>query len=188
MSGRKGRRRVLSPGEEALWRLVTKSVEPLAPVRRPAEPEPSPAPPAEMPASPEGIAPPPGVAPAPQPKRPKPLAPIQSREIKRLARQPFAETARLDLHGMTQDAAHRRLVGFLTSAQRGGVKLVLVITGKGDDRDGHDPLAHGRGVLRRVVPAWLAAPELRAIVLGFSAARPEHGGGGALYVRLRRPG
>jgi DNA-nicking Smr family endonuclease len=44
-----------------------------------------------------------------------------------------------------------------------------------------------RGILRRMVPQWLALPDLRAVVLGFEEAGPRQGGGGALYVRLRRP-
>ena len=43
-------------------------------------------------------------------------------------------------------------------------------------------------MLRRMVPAWLASPALRAVVVGFSEARRQHGGAGALYVRLRRSG
>ena len=43
---------------------------------------------------------------------------------------------------------------------------------------------------RPVVVAGLeavdAAPELRALVLGFEEAEQRHGGSGALYVRLRR--
>jgi DNA-nicking Smr family endonuclease len=38
-----------------------------------------------------------------------------------------------------------------------------------------------------MVPQWLALPDLRAVVLGFEEAGPRQGGGGALYVRLRRP-
>ena len=41
-------------------------------------------------------------------------------------------------------------------------------------------------MLRRSVPHWLPEPELRGIVLGFEEAPRHHGGGGALYVRLRR--
>ena len=45
----------------------------------------------------------------------------------------------------------------------------------------------GRGLwLRRNVPRWLAEPELRAIVVGFTAAAVRHWGEGALYVQLRR--
>ena len=43
-----------------------------------------------------------------------------------------------------------------------------------------------RGVLRRVVPQWLRMAELRPLVVGFEEAHQGHGGGGALYVRLRR--
>ncbi|ODN69363.1 Smr domain protein [Methylobrevis pamukkalensis] len=47
-----------------------------------------------------------------------------------------------------------------------------------------------RGVLRRVVPLWLALPDLRRYVLGYEEAHFVHGGAGALYVFLRgrKPG
>jgi DNA-nicking Smr family endonuclease len=41
-------------------------------------------------------------------------------------------------------------------------------------------------VLRRSVPHWLEAPELRAVVLNYSPAGIRHGGDGALYIRLRK--
>jgi DNA-nicking Smr family endonuclease len=52
-----------------------------------------------------------------------------------------------------------------------------VITGKGSSGD---------GVLRRRVPEWLSQPPLRQIVAGLSEAHRRHGGGGALYVALKR--
>jgi DNA-nicking Smr family endonuclease len=92
----------------------------------------------------------------------------------------------LDLHGLRQDEAHGALLGFLRRMQGAGASLVLVVTGKG--AAGFDDLGHAeRGVLRRVVPHWLRLPELRPLVLGFEEAAALHGGGGALYVRLRRP-
>jgi len=98
--------------------------------------------------------------------------------------------ARIDLHGLTQVAAHQRLRHFLADAQHAGHGLVLVITGKGSGRglDGALPFGDERGVLRRAVPHWLAEADLRAVVLGFEEAGPRHGGSGALYVRLRRRG
>jgi DNA-nicking Smr family endonuclease len=92
----------------------------------------------------------------------------------------------IDLHGMTQAEAHSVLIQFLYRAQASGHAIVLVVTGKGsgglsDVTDSH------RGVLRRMVPHWLTLPDLRAVVLGFEEAGPRQGGGGALYVRLRRP-
>jgi DNA-nicking Smr family endonuclease len=88
--------------------------------------------------------------------------------------------ARIDLHGMRQERAFTALLSFLHRSQARNQKTVLVITGKG--RDGHD----GRGVLRQTVPAWLARPEFRDLVLGVEEAGRRHGGAGALYVRLRR--
>jgi DNA-nicking Smr family endonuclease len=88
--------------------------------------------------------------------------------------------ARLDLHGFTQATAHRKLIAFLERAQDNDARLVLVITGKGGDS------GEGRGVLRRMVPIWLGAPDLRQIVVGFEPAGRAHGGDGALYVRIRR--
>ena len=76
--------------------------------------------------------------------------------------------ARLDLHGRTQSEAHAALLRFLRRAQANGAKTVLVITGKGGDRDGE------RGVLKRQVPLWLALPEFRAT-------------GGRLRRRRHRP-
>jgi len=101
-------------------------------------------------------------------------------------RQPIE--ARLDLHGLYQEAAHMALRHFLRQCQDRDVRHVLVITGKGRTA-AHSDLIYGEaeyGVLRRVVPLWLAEADLREIVSGFSQAPRRHGGAGALYVRLRR--
>ena len=42
------------------------------------------------------------------------------------------------------------------------------------------------GVLQRAVPAWLATPPFRALVGSHDHAARQHGGAGALYIRLRR--
>jgi DNA-nicking Smr family endonuclease len=92
----------------------------------------------------------------------------------------------IDLHGMRQADAHQALRGFLHRAQGAGLKIVLVITGKGAAGAEDTPFAE-RGVLRRMVPHWLRLPDLRPLVVGFEEAADRHGGAGALYVRLRRP-
>ena len=61
--------------------------------------------------------------------------------------------------------------------------LAIVVTGKGRASSWMDE----PGVLRRLTPHWLRAPDLRNVVLGFEEAGRAHGGAGALYVRLRRP-
>ncbi|MFK8254060.1 Smr/MutS family protein [Ancylobacter terrae] len=184
---RPGRRRRSLDGEErALWQHVTRSVRRLRPepvVQLPAaavEPEPAPAVPAK--AVPVRSAVP---AKPPSPPRPPPLAPLEPKARRRLARGEAVD-ARLDLHGLTQAVAHHRLRAFLHGAQGSGHSLVLVITGKGDPETRMLAGEGGRGVLRRLVPQWLAAPELRALVIGFETAARGHGGEGALYVRIRR--
>jgi len=86
--------------------------------------------------------------------------------------------ARLDLHGMTQDEAHRALDRFIPAMREDGRRAVLIITGKGT--------REGGGVLRQAVPRWLDEARLRPHVLAIEEARPQHGGAGALYVLLRR--
>ncbi len=104
---------------------------------------------------------------------------IDRRTAERLRRGRLTITARLDLHGLTQEKAHRRLDGFLADAQMAGHRCVLIITGKGE-RDG------GSGVLRREVPRWLNQAPNRARVVAIESAQPRDGGAGALYVLLRR--
>ena len=120
--------------------------------------------------------------PAPKPPKaakPTPVA-VQSIEpgrMRRLTREREDLGPRLDLHGMTQDEARARLVGFLRRAHEDGWRAAMIITGKG---------SRGDGVLRRYTPEWLAGPELRDVVAGVAEAHRRHGGEGALYVALKR--
>jgi DNA-nicking Smr family endonuclease len=104
----------------------------------------------------------------------------------KLLRGKLKPEARIDLHGMTLAEAHPELIRFVLSAHEAGKRLVLVITGKGRDRDTPDPIPVRRGVLRHQVPAWLHAPPLGALVLDIREAHQRHGGGGAFYVYLKR--
>ncbi len=117
--------------------------------------------------------------------RPPALAPIDDRTRRRLVRGTIAVDERLDLHGLTQEAAHSALRRFLVTARDRGARIVLVITGKGKP-GGSAFEMHERGVLRRSVPHWLADPSLRDVVVGYEEAHLAHGGAGAVYVRLRR--
>jgi len=102
---------------------------------------------------------------------------------------------RLDLHGMTQHNARSRLRSFLADSRSAGRRTVLVITGKGYSPYSSHTL-HGyqqvdtperEGVLRRALPQWLDETEFRVHVAGYQPAHPRHGGGGAFYIRLRKP-
>lgn len=105
---------------------------------------------------------------------------LDKRAVRSLRRGTVAIDGRLDLHGLTQPVAHRRLADFLARAQDNGFKMVLVITGKGLKLDG------SVGVLRAAVPRWLNETPNRARVLGFTHAAQNDGGTGALYVRVRK--
>lgn len=182
---RKGARR-LSPEERELWRTVTRSVRPIRPeVVALAEPKLLPEP-AKAPAPPPVFPLLTVQKPQPKPRSPSapPLAPLGRRLKGRVARGAEPIDGRLDLHGLTQAEAYDALLGFLQSAQRRNAKLVLVITGKGARN--RDFGGEARGVLRQLVPRWLALPEFRAFVIAFETAHTGHGGEGALYVRLRR--
>ena len=185
----------LSADDRKLWTHVARSVKPLDPARMPpleeqAAPGPEAAPvvkrraPAKAPA-----------AAAPSPPAPPPLAALEKGLRRKLSRGNADVDARIDLHGLTQEVAHRRLAAFLRQSQARGCRLVVVITGKGapkrlrglDDEPWRPDAYAERGVLRRVVPQWLTLPEMRALVIGFEEAGIAHGGAGALYVRIRRP-
>lgn len=180
------RRRTLKPGEKALWDKVARTVAPLKPPpRAPAAGGNAPSPPAPVPPQPAPTEPPvptPTARPAPTPPRkratPAPPGDLDRNLRRRLARGGEAIDGRLDLHGLTQDEAHRALVRFIGASSQAGRRTVLVITGKG--RGGE-----GAGILRHAVPHWLAGRELQRLVVSFGPAHQTHGGDGALYVRLR---
>jgi DNA-nicking Smr family endonuclease len=188
------RRRRLSAEERRLWEQVAATAAPLHPPAA-ALREPDPEPPA----------PPPAVPRAPRPQRPRPepprialdLAPdphaaperahpqMDRRRFERLRRGRLDPEARLDLHGMTLEAAHGALAAFVLAAHARDLRLLLVITGKGRAPEaGAFPQRHG--ILRHSVPHWLAAPPLAARVLEVAPAHQRHGGAGAYYVYLRR--
>lgn len=175
-------RRALTEEEHALWEAVTVSTRPLKQRHRAVRADkvaarPAPAPTAKSPVVAAPVRSEPAV---PRAKSPPPLVPLGRRERAQLSRGRKDIDARLDLHGMTQARAHRALQNFLARASEDGLTFVLVITGKG--RTGETE----RGVLRRQVPEWLSQSEFRAFVVGFEEAHIGHGGGGALYVRIRR--
>ncbi|QUD86660.1 Smr/MutS family protein [Phenylobacterium montanum] len=163
--------RRLRPEETHIWAKVAATVRPAPgrhfPTALPLETKPE-----TLPA----VAPQPAPAARPQIKRHGPLEGIEPRRKRRIVREQELGP-RIDLHGLDQDRARQALTGFIARASEDGWRAVLVITGKG---------ALGDGVLRRMVPHWLAEPPLRALVAGVSEAQRHHGGAGALYVALKR--
>jgi len=114
---------------------------------------------------------------------------MDSKTFGRMRRGKLVPDRKLDLHGMTLAQAHPVLTRFVRRAHADGLRLLLVITGKG--RSGADeglPIPAPRGVLRHQVPLWLTSAPLRAQVLQVTDAHRRHGGTGAYYVYLRRGG
>ncbi len=196
------RKRRLRPEERDLWDQVARSADPLHPQKRNRGEKPV----KSLPAKPEEQVPQ-AKAPLPAfdvgqsaPRRSETLIPPQSaadrlrgqtvrmdsRAFGRLKRGKLAPEARIDLHGMTLDRAHGALNRFILTSQGKGLRLVLVITGKGAREDPYDPLPRPRGVLKRQVPIWLQQAPLAQAVLQTAPAHIRHGGEGALYVYLRR--
>jgi DNA-nicking Smr family endonuclease len=180
------RPRALTSEERRIWRLYTERVRPLKQGEA--------APPAPLPPAPAAPAAP--AATRPVPRLPAPhrhaalpeLGPGQAIGLdkataERLRRGELPIEARLDLHGLTQVQAHESLQRFLAVSQAQQRRCVLVITGKGfRAKDGQVQT----GILRATVPRWLNEAPNRGRILGFAAARDRHGGGGALYVLLKR--
>jgi len=165
----------LSEDDRILWNLVARTAKPLkgkGAVDIPdmaveTKPAPPPAPAAAGPAA------------AAKPKTQHVSHALDDQTLNKLAKGRLPIEGRVDLHGMTQDEAYSLLFSFLHRAHAGGIRYVLIITGKGSS-------SGGDGVLRRAVPAWLSTPAFRPLVSSHDHAARNHGGSGALYVRLRR--
>jgi DNA-nicking Smr family endonuclease len=179
------RRRQVSAEELRLWRQVVKESKPLPGRSVPDEPLHSGPEPVASPPPPPGPPPLRPSADRPPPKPGRSLDPLwhghtpglDRRSAKRMSRGEMEIEATIDLHGQTQEAAHATLIGFIQRAWGQGLRMVLVVTGKGNQ---------GVGILKAQVPRWLNQTPLRERILGFSHARLQHGGDGALYVLLKR--
>ena len=198
------RRRSLRPDEEDLWHNVARTVTPrLGKVSFRAPEVPPPAPPLREDSGPK---------PAPNPMPPFRLgekaksrapghnilpgladrlgaAPLQmdAKTHGKMTRGKLSPEARLDLHGMTLAEAHPELIRFVLNAQEAGLRLVLVITGKGSrSAPDHGPIPQRQGALRHQLPLWLRQSPLGAAVLQVTEAHLRHGGSGAYYIYLRK--
>ena len=208
--------------ELALWRNVARTAQPLRPEKTTPETNPgssldetaarnAPEPEPKASAKPNGAAgsldrpsrptshPPPAQPSTTVNRRPSyvarlsPNAPgLDGNTARRLKQGRLEPDARIDLHGMTADRAHRALNQFILSSFAMGRRCVLVITGKGGrrrDYEEHSIRAYddGFGVLKTLAPEWLASSPLSQVVVGVFQAHIRHGGEGALYVYLRKP-
>ena len=195
------KRRRLSDDDKALWEKTASTVTPMEkgpslvlPTRGTrSEPKVNPAKPAPKPISPFKIGAKSGSGKSVVDAVPSladqfssaPLA-MDRKTFQTLKRGKKNPEARIDLHGMTLAQAQPALFRFVSDAHAKGLRLVLVITGKGKDRDSCGPIPERLGALRHQVPQWLSGGPMASMVLQITPAHQKHGGGGAYYVYLRR--
>ncbi len=183
--------RPLGPDERALWDYAVRDATPLQPSAVAGAPDPrSPFMQSlhkKTPSSPQAIVPLAGSELRPK-HNTRPLSALDRKTSQKLRSGRIPIDATLDLHGLTQSEAHKRLIGFIESGQRQRFKCVLVITGKGGAGSSDKPWGtdRQRGVLRTALPNWLHAAPLNRYVVKYQAAHIHHGGDGAFYLFLRK--
>lgn len=195
------RRRTLRPDEADLWHAVARTARPMhsngakilypqdkAEASKPFTPEekpPVPLAPFRLGERAPGSAPrKPGLI--PHKAVPDTAVQMDAKAYGRMTRGKLAPEARIDLHGLTLAEAHPDLIRFILNAHAQGLRLVLVITGKGKAKPDHGPIPSRIGALRHQVPQWLRLPPIGGLVIQVAESHAKHGGSGAYYVYLRR--
>lgn len=187
------RSRTLDPAEQDLWQRVARTANPLHAFQQSLAAPPVPevakpiVPPASARLAPFQIGGKSATAPAVVAGVPAPVQ-MDRKAFDRLRCGKLTPDARIDLHGMTLSQAHPALIGFVMQSHARGDRLVLVITGKGRTAPNDGPIPRRQGALKQDVPLWLRSMPLAPLVLELREAHRRHGGEGALYVYLRRPG
>jgi len=171
--------RSLSPEEAELWDRVAATIRPLSRTRVSTsalkEPKQLPAPRA-LPHKP----------PAPPSNRVASV-PIADQTLdgswdKKLRSGDVDPDRTIDLHGMNLDTAWTAIDRGLEQALARGDRILLLITGH--HRPGDPPVQRGR--IRAAVNDWLAASRHARDIAAVRGAHRRHGGGGSLYLILRR--
>jgi DNA-nicking Smr family endonuclease len=92
----------------------------------------------------------------------------------------FAVQAWLDLHGLNQQEARFALDEFILASVRTQLSCVRVIHGRGRHSHKKQP------ILKDAIQRWLSSRRLGRHVIAYTSARLCDGGGGAVYILLRR--
>jgi len=169
--------RSLSPDEALLWAKVAATIRPLSRVQ--IEPQ--------AVEEPRKLAVVKGVRQTP-PARPQAVPPkgvgttLDGTWDRRLGAGSVAPDRVLDLHGMNLDAAWQAIDRGLEHSIAAGDRVLLLITGH--HRPGAPPVERGR--IRAAVRDWLAASRHASRIAAVRGAHRRHGGGGSLYIVLRR--
>ncbi|MCF1708221.1 Smr/MutS family protein [Tabrizicola sp. J26] len=194
------RRRTLRPEEEDLWQSVARTAQPLHPQKSPSLDQlrsPLPTESSQKAEQPEPIRTfrvgeraqtvlGHDLSPSISDSMTRAPLRMDAKAFAQMSRGKLSPEARIDLHGMTLAEAHPELIRFVLNAQSQGLRLVLVITGKGKRMEDSGPIPQRVGVLKHSVPQWLRLPPLAPAILQVAEAHLKHGGSGAYYVYLRR--
>ena len=172
--------RALDPDESELWARVTATIRPLS--REPLKAEEAPAQP--VPPKPAAIARMPAAQPktAPVASKPKPGTTLDGTWDRKLRSGSIQPDRIVDLHGLNLDRAWNAIDTALERAESAGDRVILLITGH--HRAGEPPVQRGR--IRAAVHDWLAVSRHAGRIAAVRGAHPRHGGGGSLYIILRR--
>lgn len=172
--------RNLSPEEAELWARVTASIRPLSRDPKDAPPVSTAQP---VPIRQKGRVPP-AKSPEVPPKRSENLktATLDGGWDRRLRSGRVEPDRELDLHGFTLDRAWAAIDHSLERAIAAGERILLLITGH--ERRGDPPLERGR--IRAAVHDWLAVSRHASRIAAVRSAHRRHGGGGSLYIILRK--
>ena len=115
--------------------------------------------------------------------RPRPGTTLDGSWDRKLAAGAVEPDRMLDLHGHDLDTAWRAIDTALERAIEAGDRLLLLITGHAPP--GGPPVQRGR--IRAAVHDWLAVSRHAPRIAAVRPAHRRHGGGGGLYIVLRRP-
>ena len=92
----------------------------------------------------------------------------------------------LDLHGFNFTEAKIKSVEFTYKNFILGLRLILIITGKGKNKKNSlNNENENNGVLRKSLKTWLYDSDMRPNILGIIPSHLSHGGEGAFYVYLK---
>jgi DNA-nicking Smr family endonuclease len=170
--------RSLTPDVAALWARVAATIRPLSREKNdPQASEPQVATPKAR------VAPSPAAIPArPAERSTKAGATLDGSWDRRLGGGSVQPDRIVDLHGMSLDGAWRSIDRALDAAIGRGERVLLLITGH--QRSGEPPVR--RGAIRAAVHDWLDASRHAGDIASVRGAHRRHGGGGSLYIVLRR--
>ncbi len=101
---------------------------------------------------------------------------LQYNVLKKLRQGKNPVEHRLDLHGLTVDQARKELLAFLSECEMAGLRHGIIVHGKGYR-------SKDKPVIKPMVNRWLRQTEN---VLAFHTAQAKDGGGGAVYILLKK--